>query len=91
MICNNGQYYLNLDFTEAEERGHCILLQYPVVAFTFEAVFGEVLGADVAVFCRLEVVPPHRSNPFSANVWSGEGKSKDMHACKGHENTSLKV
>lgn len=62
---------LHLDVeVEDEERWHSVVLQHSVVALALEAVFGEVLRADVAVLCGLEVVPPHRCHPLPTYVWT---------------------
>lgn len=63
---------------EGEERRHGVLLQYPVVTLSLEAVFGEVLRADVTVLCWLKVVPPHRRHPFSTNIWACQRKPVEI-------------
>lgn len=54
---------------EGEDGRHSVILQHTVVAI-FEAYFCEVLWADAAVLCRLEVVPSHRHHPFFTNIWT---------------------
>lgn len=66
-------FHLDVE-VEGEKRWYSALLQHSVVALSLETVFGEVLRADVAVFGGLEVVSPHRSHPFTTNIWTRQRK-----------------
>ncbi|MED6279267.1 hypothetical protein CHARACLAT_032764 [Characodon lateralis] len=78
MVPNRSDSDLHAQAT-AEQRRNSVLLQHPVVAFPLEALLGEVLRADVAVLCWLEVAPPHRCDPLPTDIRTGQRKSDRIH------------
>lgn len=66
ILMNYKDYDLDVE-VEVEEWRHSIVLQHSVVTLRFETFLGEMLWADVAVLCGLEVVAPQCCHPFTTN------------------------